>query len=549
MAGSHVALEGSERGRGPDAAHVGDADPASSVEVTVTLRRPERWRDDAEAVKRALARFGLVVAAEYPATGSVVLTGTAAQVEAAFRTRLKVYSHQRDGQLRGREGGLEIPEELDGIVNGVFGLDQRRVAHRLAAAAAGTAAAGTAAGAAATSAAPDPLRPADLEKRYRFPDGDCTGQTIAIAEFGGGYFPDDVSKFCDLYGRALPQIETVSVGTTPLTPAQIAALSADAQGPALGESHEVMMDVEIIAGLCAGAGVSVFFAPFDQKGWVDLLDRVVAADPPPVTLCVSWGLAEDSPDWSPAAVEAINQRLEAASGRGITVCVAAGDDGSGDQMHDEHAHVHFPASSPFVLAVGGTMLDGEQEVVWWNAPGDRSQPRGGSTGGGVSVRFARPQWQDVHVPSVNAGAIDGRVVPDVAALAGLPGYALVFNGQPTMNGGTSAAAPLWSALVARIAGAADPAHPAGPAGPAGPADPAHPARPAGAPPRKPAFLAPLLYEQGHDGRARGAAACVDVTQGNNVSPQPGVGYHAGPGYDAVSGWGVPDGRALRDSLA
>jgi kumamolisin len=514
MARSHVALEGSERQPNPEAARVGDVDPASNVEVTVTLRHPERWQDDAETVRRVLERFGLAVVAEYSATGSVVMTGTAAQIEAAFHTKLGVYSHSRDGRLRGREGGLEIPAELDGMVSGVFGLDQRRVAHRL------TGAVGANAGTAPT---PDPLGPDDLEKRYGFPDGDCTGETIAIAEFGGGYFPDDVSKFCELYGRPLPHIETVSVGATPLTPAQIAALSADAQGPALGESHEVMMDVEIIAGLCGGARLSVFFAPFDQKGWVDVLDRVVAADPPPVTFCVSWGLAEDSPNWSSAALDAINQRLRAASLRGITVCVAAGDDGSGDQMHDQRAHVHFPASSPFVLAVGGTMVDGEQEVVWWNAPGDRSQPRGGSTGGGVSVKFARPEWQDVHVASLNAGAIDGRVVPDVAALAGSPGYGLVFNGRQTMNGGTSAAAPLWSALVARI-GAARTA-------------------------TKPAFLAPLLYEQGHDGRARGATACVDITQGNNASPQPGVGYHAGIGYDAVSGWGVPNGQALLDSLA
>ena len=168
------------------------------------------------------------------------------------------------------------------------------------------------------------------------------------------------------------------------------------------------MDVEIVAGLCAGREDPSVFAPFDQKGWIDLLDRVVAADPAPVSLSVSWGLAEDSPDWSPAAIDAINQRLRAASRRGITVCAAAGDDGSGDQMHDQHAHVHFPASSPYVLAVGGTMLDGEDEVVWWNAPGDRSQiPRGGSTGGGVSVKFARPEWQNVRVARSTPAASTG----------------------------------------------------------------------------------------------------------------------------------------------
>ena len=311
------------------------------------------------------AGFGLAVEAEYPATGSLVMSGTAAQIEAAFHAGLGMYSHGGDGMLRGREGAVRIPAELDGVVSGVFGLDQRRVAHRLAPPATPQAAAGE---------ANAPLGPADLEQRYSFPDGDCSGQTIAIAEFGGGYFPDDVRQFCETHGRALPQIETVSVGATPLTPAEIAALSAEAQGPALGESHEVMMDVEIVAGLCAGARISVFFAPFDQKGWIDLLDRVVAADPAPVTLCVSWGLAEDSPDWSPAAVDAINQRLQAASRRGITVCVAAGDDGSGDQMHDQHAHVHFPASSPYVLAVGGTMLDGAKRWCGGARPAIAASP-------------------------------------------------------------------------------------------------------------------------------------------------------------------------------
>ena len=79
--------------------------------------------------------------------------------------------------------------------------------------------------------------------------------------------------FCQTNGRALPQIETVSIGATPLTPPQIAALSAEQQGPALGESHEVMMDVEIVASLCPNAKICVYYATFDQKGWIDLLDR------------------------------------------------------------------------------------------------------------------------------------------------------------------------------------------------------------------------------------------------------------------------------------
>jgi kumamolisin len=168
------------------------------------------------------------------------------------------------------------------------------------------------------------------------------------------------------------------------------------------------------------------------------------------------------------------------------------------------------------------MLDGDREVVWWNAPGDRTVPHGGSTGGGVSVEFERPAWQNVKVRSLNAGSIDGRTIPDVAALAGMPRYSLLFKGRTTQGGGTSAAAPLWAALVARIA-AADPA-------------------------ARSAFLAPLLYEPGPNDRVRGAHAFTDVTQGGNKSPQPGRGYRARRGYDAVTGWGVPNGQALLKSL-
>jgi kumamolisin len=98
------------------------------------------------------------------------------------------------------------------------------------------------------------------------------------------------------------------------------------------------------------------------------------------------------------------------------------------------------------------MLEGMplEEVVWWNAPGDRSVRGGGSTGGGVSTEFDRPAWQTVTVTSLNPRSIDGRIVPDVSALAGSPFYDLIFLGHDAPNGGTSASAPLWAALLARM---------------------------------------------------------------------------------------------------
>jgi kumamolisin len=213
------------------------------------------------------------------------------------------------------------------------------------------------------------------------------------------------------------------------------------------------------------------------------------------TLSVSWGLAEDDPDWSTGAVQAIDQQLQAAAAIGITVCAAAGDDGSADQETDGRAHVDFPGSSPHVLAVGGTMLNGATDVVWWQAPGERTNNGGGATGGGVSAIFPRPSWQDVKIASINPGSIAGRVVPDVAALAGPPFYDLIFMGQDSPNGGTSAATPTWAALLVLMASAQQ-----------------HP--------WKPSFLPPLLYQDGAGGKPIGAIGCTDVTSGNNISSTP-----------------------------
>lgn len=533
MDAGHATLRGNTRTQREGAERIGDVDPDAAVQVTVTVRgvplpktgrtlTPEQLRDkyaprseDVKKVKKGLKRFGLVVESESPDTGSLIVGGTAAQMEAAFQPRLGLYRSAEDGEFRGRGDKLKVPSELQGLLSAVVGLDQRRVARRLPKTRATP----------APAASPRTVRalgPAAVEKRYSFPPGGASGQTIAIAEFGGGYFPDDVQKFCQNHRRPVPDVEIVSIGAPPLTPADIDRLPTGQQQQKLGESREVMMDVEIVAGLCSDAKICVFFSSFDQKGWIDLLDQVIAMKPAPVAVCMSWGMAEDASDWSLAARDAINRRLHHASLLGITVCAAAGDDGSGDEMHDGRAHVHFPASSPFVLSVGGTMLDGEQEVVWWNHPGDRSVRRGGATGGGVSVEFNRPAWQNVSVRSLNAGTIDGRIVPDVAALAGLPAYSFVFNGRSTRGGGTSAATPLWASLIARIA--------------------------AETPDRSPAFLAPLLYEPGPSGHVRGKQAFADVTRGDNKSPQLGLGYRARRGYDAVTGWGVPNGRALLESL-
>jgi kumamolisin len=197
---------------------------------------------------------------------------------------------------------------------------------------------------------------------------------------------------------------------------------------------------------------------------------------------------------------------------GVTVCVAAGDNGSADiapgQAPDGRAHADFPASSPHALACGGTRLEGSgtaitSEVVW-------NDGSGGATGGGVSDVFDIPSWQSAaNVPvSVNPGGRVGRGLPDVAGDADpATGYRIRVDGVDTTFGGTSAVAPLWAALIARINAAKG--------------------KPAG-------FVNPKLY--------KAAGVCNDITQGNNGS------FAASAGWDACTGLGSPNGQKVAGAL-
>jgi kumamolisin len=547
MVETHVELAGSNRAPPRNAVRIRDVNPHAHIEVTVTVKGPalpdeiprqalsraqidERWgpsRETVDTVERVLRSYGLHVNEVTQGGRSLHVAGSAAAIAEAFRPNLGIYRVLGLGEIRGREGKLWIPKQLDGLITGIDGLDQRQMARRHGGAAVLT----------ATSAL-KPLTPADLEARYGFPAGDAAGQTVAIAEFGAplangevlppAYIPSDVADFCAAHGLPAAKIRIEAVNIAPLNQSQFVAymhqLSGDAANELFGATAETMMDVQIVAALCPGADVAVYFASWDQKGWIDLLDQLTSGHPAtPVAISISYGLAEEAADWSQGAMTSINHRLQIAAMMGITVCVSSGDDGTSCQLGGSRAHVAFPGSSPFVLSVGGTMLVESggvvDEVVWWEPPGRRTPNGGGATGGGVSALNPRPAWQTVAVGSLNRTSFDGRVVPDVAALAGPPLYDLLLNGQPFPDGGTSASAPLWASLIARL-NALLPAA------------------------KRQRFLPPLIYVD-----AVAKAGFRDIVDGHNASqPHPGKGYAAGRGFDAVTGWGAPQGEHLLAAL-
>ncbi len=227
----------------------------------------------------------------------------------------------------------------------------------------------------------------------------------------------------------------------------------------------------------------------------------------PSVISIRWGGPEST--WTPQAMTAFDTAAQDAAVLGVTICAAAGDGGSSDGATDGANHVDFPASSPNILACGGTSLQSangtiSSETVW----NDGSQ--GGATGGGFSVQFPLPSWQSKDGVKPPSGG--GRGVPDVSGDADpQTGYQVLVDGQSLVFGGTSAVAPLWSGLIALMNQKLG--------------------KPLG-------FLQPVLY-----GLSSSSKAFRDITQGSNGS------FSAGPGWDACTGLGSPSGSNLLTALS
>ncbi len=440
--------------------------------------------EDLAEVAGFAAAHGLRVASSDAARRVVVLAGPAAAMRQAFGVELVTFESDA-ASYRGFDGPITLPVALDGIILSVHGLDDRPVARaqfRTLSARPGATGAGHS--------------PVEIGRAYNFPTtGTGAGECVAIVELGGGYVDSDLQKFFDNNGIPKPTVVSVGVDGAANTPGD----------PADGE---VALDIEIIGALAPDARIAVYFAPNTDQGFIDAV-TTAAHDKTnsPSVISISWGQAESG--WSAQTMQQMDQAFQAALLLGVTVFAASGDNGSGDNVTDGLAHVDFPASSPHAVGCGGTTLTEtggkiSAEAVW-------SSAAGGATGGGVSDTFAVPSYQaGAGVPgSANPGGHVGRGVPDVAGDADpATGYEIVLGGTTQTFGGTSAVAPLWAGLIARVNSELG--------------------RPAG-------FIHPLLYAR--------PSAFHDIVSGSNGA------YAAAPGWDACTGLGSPDGMLVRDALA
>lgn len=469
---------------------------------------------DIEKIREFAQENNLTVVRADAARRSVMLSGVVADFNKAFSQNLKTYAYD-SGTYRGRTGSIQIPAELEGVIEGVFGLDNRPVAKRR-----------DSARKKSTSSKPRAFSPPELAKLYNFPTGvDGTGQTIAILELGGGFFPQDLQEYFSGLGLPVPKVIPVSVDGANNTPTT--ANSDDA---------EVVLDIEVAGAVAPGAKIVVYFAPNEatSNGFLDALTKAVHdTENNPSVISISWGGPEDSSN--SGFQTQFDQVLQEAALLGITVCIASGDDGAADmgpRIWDGKAHADFPASSPFALACGGTRVLAKSgaitsESVWNQNKADLSPNAGrdgsfGAGGGGVSEVFPLPAYQnDSNVPkSVNSSAFAGRGLPDVSGAADpATGYNIQVDSQAFPEGGTSAVAPLWAGLIALINQQLK---------------------------GRVGFINPQLYSL-----PANSGVFRDVVTGNNrvsFKQFKKVGYDAQKGWDACSGLGSVDGAKLAGLL-
>lgn len=504
---SRVILGGSHRDHPAGSAFAGKPAPDQIIQITCILRRRKEAPEapevqlsheelhrlygadcaDIEAVENFAADRGYSVVKIDPAARSIALAGRLSELAADFNADLEL-RHIGDKAFRTRHGHLHIPEVLAERVEAVLGFDERPAAapyHRVSAQAARS-----------TS-----YTPPQVAQAYQFPAAAASNQTIALVELGGGFKKTDLRAYWKKLGIGSVSTTAISVD---------GALNAPTGDPGSADG-EVALDIEVAGTVAPGARLAVYFAPNTDQGFLDAINAAIHDTVrKPSVISISWGGPENQ--WTPQALNAFNAAFHDAALLGISVCVAAGDNGSSDGADDGANHVDFPASSPWVLACGGTKLSAsggkiQSEVVW------NEGESGGATGGGVSSHFSKPAYQSaVNVPkptrTVNP---TGRGVPDVAGDADPEsGYVVIVDGQEGVIGGTSAVAPLWAGLIAVLNKSLG---------------------------KNLGWFHPQLY-----GTLTQYKALHDITSGSNGA------YHAQAGWDACTGLGSPDGQAMLSLL-
>ncbi len=472
-------------------------------------------------VKKFATQHGLNVSEADLRSGRVVLSGRTANFSDAFQTKLENFD-VNGMSFRGREGSLFVPNSLSGHIEGIYGMDTRPQANFYSKVLGPAESPSTVrpnslvqprgpeAPPAGDAGNPPPVEPKkasgympnEVAEAYEFPKGTTgKGQGVAVIEMGGGIDLKNEAAYYKAHGLPMPDIKVISVNGAKTN-----------VGREPGADGEVALDSQVIGAAAPNAKQAVIFAPNSDRGFIDAVTRATfpeKGENPNQAISISWGAPMES--WTDQGKRGMNLAFKKAALKGLSVFAASGDDGARDASPSRTFQVDYPAADPYVTGTGGTRLtiqNGKRlgEVAWNNGEGR------GAGGGGVSPDAVPDYQTGLKIPeNANKTGVPGRGVPDISGNADpVTGYRIRVGGSEQIIGGTSAVAPLYSALAVRLNEGLGGTRQVG-------------------------FMNPFLYKNGMAGTA---PFFNDITSGTNN------GYNTNSGWDAVTGWGSVNGEKL-----
>ena len=457
---------------------------------------------DFDAVSAFAKSYGLTEKWRSASAGYIKFRGTIAAMNAAFNITLETVN-TGSRTYRSYQGEISVHSDVADKILHVMGLDtymtivkhSRRYEPNISA---------------QPSAIKVNLSPPQVAAAYKFPSGNGTGSRVGIVEVDGGYIQSDLDSSFALFGVTPPTIFEIPVN------------GGGNYGATGGASSETMLDLVCCGGVAPGAVMCMYWGPspgtiFDALQ--SIYDTVNAAVTDfvynPSVVSVSYGFGQNYWNAISGLVASFEATFQAGIAKGISICVASGDDGAQGRA-DTAPSVGYPGGSPYCICVGGTSLQISgtniaSETVW-------NQGNGG-TGGGITT-FALPSYQTglaLTATPYTTGpgtpqALTFRGAPDLAANSDpATGYLIILDGFEYQYGGTSAAAPLIAGLIAIINANLK---------------------------TRIGFINSKLYTN--------SSAFYDITVGNNnCTGLQSIGWAATSGWDACTGMGSPIGTSIQ----